>query len=563
MKPNPPRARRGMPLLLYFLLVTLGLSLWLGFQAVGAARSHRLTAEGVLRDYAEIAVAEYSRRVQDELDRFFDEVFSEVPWRIRRGPPPSPNVVRRRLRSALRDVDCQCTEFRADAVFLVLDMVTGEVSSIPDSIPFGEKSRAAGLARAAWDVSPSERIALRTVGPGQGLESASALFFNVSLDESGEEGMGRAIYILFTGLDSAAELFESWYHEEGLLPEAVAGSRSNESLLYLAVRTPDGDPIFLSPIDQPEVALTRDTLPDEYGGLVLEVAVRPDAASTLVIGGLPRARLPLLLALMVMTLGVGVAAFRQIRKDEELARVRDDFISGVSHEFRTPLTQIRMFTELLADGKLQTDEERVRSTDVINREARRLTHLVENILHFSRAGRAPGSQGTTEQIVVEDAIGDLTEAFYPLAQAQGCTLEIEVNPPDLVVSASRGGLHRMLANFLDNALKYGPEGQTIRIVAVNREGWVRISVEDEGPGIPVGERARIWDPYHRLEKDVEGRVRGSGIGLSVVADLAQASGGAAWVEEGREGGARFVIRLPAGGPAPGMNTSRSDHAVGS
>lgn len=563
MKPNPPRARRGMPLLLYFLLVTLGLSLWLGFQAVGAARSHRLTAEGVLRDYAEIAVAEYSRRVQDELDRFFDEVFTEVPWRIRRGPPPSPNVVRRRLRSALRDVDCQCTEFRADAVFLVLDMVTGEVSSIPDSIPFGEKSRAAGLARAAWDASPSERIALRTVGPGQGLESASALFFNVSLDESGEEGMGRAIYILFTGLDSAAELFESWYHEEGLLPEAVAGSRSNESLLYLAVRTPDGHPIFLSPIHQPEVALTRDTLPDEYGGLVLEVAVRPDAASTLVIGGLPRARLPLLLALMVMTLGVGVAAFLQIRKDEELARVRDDFISGVSHEFRTPLTQIRMFTELLADGKLQTDEERVRSTDVINREARRLTHLVENILHFSRAGRAPGSQGTTEQIVVEDAIGDLTEAFYPLAQAQGCTLEIEVNPPDLVVSASRGGLHRMLANFLDNALKYGPEGQTIRIVAVNREGWVRISVEDEGPGIPVGERARIWDPYHRLEKDVEGRVRGSGIGLSVVADLAQASGGAAWVEEGREGGARFVIRLPAGGPAPGMNTSRSDHAVGS
>ena len=73
-----------MPLLLFFLLVTLCLSLWLGFQAVDAARSHRRTAEGVLRDYAEIAVAEYNRRVQDHLDRFFREVFSEVPWRIRR-----------------------------------------------------------------------------------------------------------------------------------------------------------------------------------------------------------------------------------------------------------------------------------------------------------------------------------------------------------------------------------------------------------------------------------------------------------------------------------------------
>jgi signal transduction histidine kinase len=266
---------------------------------------------------------------------------------------------------------------------------------------------------------------------------------------------------------------------------------------------------------------------------------------------------------MVMTLGVGVAALVQIRKAEELARVRDDFISGVSHEFRTPLTQIRMFTELLADGKLQTDEERVRSTEVINREARRLTHLVENILYFSQMGRAPGSQGTKERIVVQEAIGDLSEAFSPLLQAQGCTLEIEVDPLGLTVSSSRGGLHRMLANLLDNALKYGPERQTVRIEAVRREGSVRISVEDEGPGIPIGERARIWDPYHRLERDVEGPVRGSGIGLSVVAELAQAAGGAAWVEEGKGGGARFVIRLPADESATGLSSPPAEFSVGS
>jgi signal transduction histidine kinase len=121
----------------------------------------------------------------------------------------------------------------------------------------------------------------------------------------------------------------------------------------------------------------------------------------------------------------------------------------------------------------------------------------------------------------------------------------------------------MLANLLDNALKYGPEGQTIRIVAVEREGWTRVSVEDEGPGIPVGERSRIWDPYHRLERDREGRVRGSGIGLSVVAELAQATGGTAWVEEGRGGSARFVIRLPADLAAPGMSPSISGIPLGS
>jgi signal transduction histidine kinase len=319
----------------------------------------------------------------------------------------------------------------------------------------------------------------------------------------------------------------------------------------LEVRTGDGHSIFLSSATDPEVIVARDTLPEEYGGLVVEVGVTPDAASTLVIGGLPRARLPLLLALMFLTVGVGIAGFVQIRKEEELAQVRDDFISGVSHEFRTPLTQIRMFTELLADGKLKTDEERLRSTEVINREARRLTHLVENILHFSRMGRAPRSQHVADRILIEDVIGDLTEAFEPLVQAKECNLAIEVTPRNLEVLASRGGLHRMLANLLDNALKYGPEGQTVRIEAVERDGAVRISVEDQGPGIPVGERARIWDPYHRLERDVEGQVRGSGIGLSVVAELAEASGGAAWVEEGEGGGGRFVIRLPVHEASPG------------
>jgi signal transduction histidine kinase len=533
-----------MPLLLFFLLVTLGLSLWLGFQAVGAARSHRRTAEGVLRDYADIALSEYSRRVQGNFDRFFREVFGGVPRVIRRGAPPPPSVIRRRLDDALDRVDCQCSVLRGSAVFLMLDLWSSEVQALPEEVAFGEKTRAAGIVRDTWEARPAERIALRPVGPSEGLEEPSILFFNASLDQTNEEGAGRAIYILQVPFVASMELFRTWYDRGSLLPETVTGGEPNDSLLHLEVRTSDGYTLFGSPGSNPDLLVAGDTLPAEYGGLVLEVGLRSDAASRLVIGGLPRARLPLFLALMVMTVGVGIAAFIQIRKEEELAQVRDDFISGVSHEFRTPLTHIRMFTELLADGKLKTEEERLRSTEVINREARRLTHLVENILHFSRMGRAPRASRTLERILVEDAIGDLTEAFGPLVQAKDSTLEITVQPADLQVTASRSGLHRMLANLLDNALKYGPEGQTIRLGAMERDGWARIWVEDEGPGIPVGEKARIWDPYHRLERDLEGQVRGSGIGLSVVAELAEASGGAAWVEEGKGGSARFVIRLP-------------------
>ena len=99
-----------MPLLLVLLLATLGLSLWLGLQAVGAASSHRRTAEGVLQDYTEIALAEYSRRAQGNLDYLFRYAFDEVPRRIRRGDPPSPQVVRREFSDALRRLDCRCQE---------------------------------------------------------------------------------------------------------------------------------------------------------------------------------------------------------------------------------------------------------------------------------------------------------------------------------------------------------------------------------------------------------------------------------------------------------------------
>ena len=544
-KHGSPRSRSGMPLLLFFLLVTLGLSLWLGFQAVGAARSHRAATEGVLGDYAEIALREYSREVEGRLEDFLDDVFRNVPRWVRATQTlPGPEDVQRRLGSALRSADCRCPALRAQAAFLAVDLRTGVVESIPTSIPLSVRDRAVEVVHDTWMANPSDRIAVASANPGEVLDSASVLFFNASLDETGEEGRGRAIYIILVEAGVAGELLQAWYRDDPLLPEAVAGSQPNDSILHMAVRLPNGHPLFMSPVIDPEMVLTRETLPAEYGSLVVESAVRPDAASTLVIGGLPRARLPLLLALMLMTVGVGFAAFLQIRRDQELARLRDDFISGVSHEFRTPLTQIRMFTELLADKKLRTEEERDRSTEVINREARRLTHLVENILHFSRIGRAPASPGATETVVVQEAVFDLLEAFSPLTVAKGATVETRVDPPDLTISASRGGLHRILANLLDNALKYGPEGQTVRLEALHLGDTIRISVEDEGPGIPPRERSKIWDPYHRLDRDVEGQVRGSGIGLAVVAELAQTAGGSASVEGVRGGGARFVIELP-------------------
>jgi signal transduction histidine kinase len=218
----------------------------------------------------------------------------------------------------------------------------------------------------------------------------------------------------------------------------------------------------------------------------------------------------------------------------------------VSHELRTPLAQIRWFAELLHLGKLRSDEERTRSAGIIDQEARRLTYLVENVLNFSR-----GEKGTNRvapgTLDLDAEIRDAVEMFTPLARSR--RMSVRVTPTGLTVAADRNALRQILLNLLDNAAKYGPPGQTITVasgVALEHPtARVRFWVTDEGPGIPLADRDRVWEPYVRLNRDVESATGGSGIGLSVVRELVSLHNGTAWIEAaGASGGARVVVELP-------------------
>jgi signal transduction histidine kinase len=530
---------KGTSLLLVFLLGTLGLSLWLGYQALDAARSHRRTAEGVMADYAGIAAWEYSRHAQESLDYFYRSVFDDIPW-TRRRRPPSPEVMANDLSRFLRSERCDCPGLRDRAWFFRLSLPDGRAIAHPDTLPDSILDRLREALRTQYLVNPDGRTGLFTVDKGALLERTGIVIYLVSVNS--EESAPFA-YGVVADSDAFGELFLEWYRDAALLPDPVTGSEPKDSLLQVSVRDPEGLPLFQSPVPYLATFSAADTLEPEYGTLVVEAAIRPDAASQLIIGGLPRSRLPLLLGLMLLTLGLGAAALLQLRRESQLARLQDDFISGVSHEFRTPLTQIRVFAELLHDEKLRTEEERARSTRVIDREARRLTHLVENILQFSRLSRLPTSTGDLEEIDLEAAAEELSEAFGPQADTRQARIEMAV-PAGLVVSAGRGGLYRILANLLDNALKYGPAGQTVTLSARMADDGVRISVEDQGPGVPPRDRDRVWDPYRRLDRDVSGEVQGSGIGLAVVSQLCSAYGGRAWVEAGENGGAQFTVELP-------------------
>src|SRR5439155_1097638 len=143
----------------------------------------------------------------------------------------------------------------------------------------------------------------------------------------------------------------------------------------------------------------------------------PSAAERLIIGGVPRNRVPLLVGLLLLTTSLVVVALIQLRRERELVRLRADFISGVSHELRTPVAQIRMFGETLLLDRVRSSEERRRSLAIIVQESQRLTHLIDNVLHFSRSDRG-ASLVKPSPARLDLLLHEILDSFEPLARSK-------------------------------------------------------------------------------------------------------------------------------------------------
>jgi signal transduction histidine kinase len=326
---------------------------------------------------------------------------------------------------------------------------------------------------------------------------------------------------------------------KGLLPSTFTHGKRNREVVAVRVADRAGHELFNSAPGSVSPVVSRLDLPNQFGALALDVSVQPGQASGLVIGGLPRSRLPILLGLLLLAAAMSVVAVVQIRRETELSGLRADFVSSVSHELRTPLAQIRLYLETLRLGRASTPAQRDWSLGHIERETTRLGHLVENVLRFSRLGRVEAPP-TTEVNVAEEAVR-IVEEFRPLALVRRnlIAIETEGTPP---VQLRPDALQRLLVNLLDNAVKYGPAGQTIRVDVRTEANNIRISVSDEGEGVAERDRELIWRPFER--GGAANAAAGSGIGLTIVRDVATQHSGSAWVERAPGGGARFVVTLP-------------------
>lgn len=245
---------------------------------------------------------------------------------------------------------------------------------------------------------------------------------------------------------------------------------------------------------------------------------------------------------LIVTLA-GLAMYRATGRAEELSRQKSAFVSSVSHELRTPLTTIRMHAEMLREG-LVPEAKRDRFHGQLVHEAVRLSHLVENVLELSRLEEG--------RRVLRPQLGDLRAAVAgtvaehrPFVEEKGFTLHGPSESEPLTLAFDTQAVSQIVINLVDNAVKYGSGAEArVDVDVILDEDLACISVRDRGGGIPEDERDRVFERFHRIQSPEKAHMPGTGIGLSLVRELARAHGGDAEIRSAQGGGCEVRVFFP-------------------
>jgi two-component system phosphate regulon sensor histidine kinase PhoR len=240
-----------------------------------------------------------------------------------------------------------------------------------------------------------------------------------------------------------------------------------------------------------------------------------------------------------------ILVFHDLTRLKQLERTREEFVANVSHELRTPLSLIKGYVETLLDGARNNPEVAERFLRIIERNTQRLDLLIQDLLTISAL------ESERIQLVLQPVnLRPLAEKIFAdlNSRAENKNMELINELPDLMAKADTNRIDQVLANLVDNAIKYGrPHGQ-VSIGGKKTDGEeIEIHVRDDGPGIPAEALDRVFERFYRVDKARSRDQGGTGLGLSIVKHIVQAHGGKVWVESELGKGATFFFTLPAAG----------------
>ena len=337
--------------------------------------------------------------------------------------------------------------------------------------------------------------------------------------------------------------------------ELIAANSANADGLGLAILDHRGSPVAAVPSSiSPE--WRRPYIAAELGAPL----PRWEAASYIRDDQLESAARDMKLKLAALTVAIisailfgGLVLLRDVQRQVALAKQKSDFVSSVSHELKTPLTSIRMFSDLLCSDIGEADPGKTRRyAQVIGIEAARLTRLIENVLDFARIERGD-SRYHFRPMELASAVEQIVANSAPQLAHSGFKLRCEnLSPEPLVVNADQDALNQVLVNLLSNCEKYGRGDRCEVLVTTKRVGEnAVIEVCDRGPGIPDESADRIFDRFYRAgEPGGNAGSTGSGLGLAIAKEIVKAHDGRISYSSRDGGGSRFLVQLPLVHPEP-------------
>lgn len=534
------------------------------------ARERKMAAEQTVRDYARFASYLYSTRAYlFARDRALFEGFRPIhpsdPWMRSQLPPPT-------VLAAIPDTTERCGppaswpiyRFRVDlpsrSVTYAGARPAPQIDAIiRDSIP--------KLAQQPWVLLA--RFGYLFVDPPGGRETvAYAPVVDSALNVLAVYGY-RSCY----GVRDTTDYMNIWRVVKvlppmmpGFVEEATrsTGGPVDTSVMMMGSKWPRGMPpdslltltitdaahgtIYQAPPGKMGSSNYYGVAPLRYiGSTTFWVSLRPDVARHLVVGGIPESRVPASVLLLVGSIVLAIAGFASLRSEVRLVNSRQRFLANVSHELRTPLQQILMFVQLLRLGRTRTESERDRSLEIVERETHRLIALSNSVLAATKAEH----QLRSAPVDVANVVQTAADFFAPLAEARKMRIDLDIVEP-AIARGDPGAIRQILINVLDNAAKYGPIGQTIKIGVRNDGKMIRLWVDDSGPGIPASDAKNVWKPFFRAGGTLDDSTGGAGLGLSIVHDLATAMDADAALSTTPLGGTRFtlVLHSSTNGTAP-------------
>jgi signal transduction histidine kinase len=257
--------------------------------------------------------------------------------------------------------------------------------------------------------------------------------------------------------------------------------------------------------------------------------------------------LGLLIGVLLLAIGVGSwLIVADLSRQLTLARQKTDFVSNVSHELKTPLTSIRMFSELLAEGRV-TDRAKQRSyLGIITAETARLTRLINNVLDFARIERGEKKYNFQKCDLVNVA-RETAESYRPHLETNGFQFACELPESPVFVNGDRDALAQVVVNLLSNAEKYSDSRKEVVLELSMQSAplpFVEVKVLDRGLGVPAGCEEKIFEQFYRAHDSLSNGIQGSGLGLTLARQIARAHGGDVAYEPRDGGGSCFTLRLP-------------------